>query len=201
MASFWTKSLRLLLLWGWLLAVGPPSVLAATNSATGGIGGINNGTLAGGDGTGTAQITINVVDLALIKQARDLGGTVLPNGSNVSSGQVIYFVLYVDNVTGLSATDLRLQDLLDEAAFTYLANSLETTTVPTGSNDAAIWGGVWTPLTDAVGAPDDTASITDSGGPAGPDRVTLGTVTGQANQTLDIAGGSLRAIRFRVTVN
>jgi len=42
-----------------LLGVGPPAVLAATNRVLGGIGGINNGTITGGDGTGAAAFTIN----------------------------------------------------------------------------------------------------------------------------------------------
>ena len=45
------------------------------------------------------------------------------------------------------------------------------------------------------------SSAVDSGGPAARDSVTIGAVTGQQNQTLDIAGGDLRAFRFRVTVN
>jgi len=52
-----------------------------------------------------------------------------------------------------------------------------------------------------VGGPDDSASITDSGGPAGADRLTVGAVAVQANQLLNISGNTLRAVRFRVTVN
>lgn len=165
---------------------------------------VNTATDPGGGSVTLASsgpVTVNAVTLALVKQARDLGGTVLPGGTNVSSGQVIYFVLYVDNTTPVSALNLRLTDLLNEAQFTYVPNSLETTTVPTGSNDAAIWGGVWASLTDGVGGPDDIASITDTGGPAGLDRVTIGAVPGQANQNLDIPASMLRAVRFQVTVN
>ncbi len=148
----------------------------------------------------SGPVTVNSVTLALIKQARDLSGAVLPNGSNVASGQQIYFVLYVDNPTAVSASDIRLTDLLNEAQFTYVPNSIETTAVPTGSNNAAIWGGAWTPLTDGVGAPDDIASITDSGGPPGLDKATIGAVLGQANQVLNIPGNTLWAIRFKVMV-
>ena len=42
-----------------LLGVGPSVTQAATNRALGGIGGINNGTMTGGDGTGAASFTIN----------------------------------------------------------------------------------------------------------------------------------------------
>ena len=202
MRSAWRRyACVLAVLLGGILSASLPPGLAATNTIIAGIGGINNGTLSGGDGTGSGRITINVTTLALVKQGRDLAGTVLPNGSNVSSGQQIYFVLYVDNPTITSADNIQMTDLLNESQFTYVPNSLETTVVATGANDAAIWGGVWTALTDGVGGPDDLASITDTGGPAGLDRVTIGAVAGQANQALNIPGGSLRAIRFRVTVN
>ena len=192
------KILSLLLVWGLLLF--PLPLDAATNSVTGGIGGINNGTLSGGDGTGTGQITINAVDLSLVKQARDLFGNVIPDGSNVNTGQDIYFVLYVDNFTSYSASDIQITDLLDETAFTYIPNSIETALVPTGYNDAAIWAGTWNALTDSVGVPDDVASITDSGGASEVDRLTIGGVSGQVNQIVNISGNSLRAYRFRVTV-
>ncbi len=165
---------------------------------------INQAVDPGGGGVtlnASGLLTVNSVQLALVKQARDLSGTVLPNGSNVMSGQTIYFVLHVDNITAVTASDIRISDLLNESEFTYVPNSLETTVVPSGSNGAAIWAGTWTALTDVLGGPDDVASIVDSGGPPGPDRITVGGVSGQANQTLNLPAGSLRAIRFRVRVN
>jgi hypothetical protein len=192
---------RLLVLLGWALLSGPASALAATNAATGGIGGSNNGTILGGDGTGAAVVTFNVTDLALVKQARDVSGTVLPNGANVAAGQDLYFVLYVDNPTPYPVDDLQLTDLLNEAQFTYLPSSLAFTTVASGSTDAALWAAAWTPLTDDTGAPDDIASIVDSGGATGRDRLTLGVVGGQANQTASIPAMSRLAIRLRARVN
>lgn len=174
---------------------------AEVNQATGGIAGLNNATLLGGDGTGQAAITLSGTTLGLVKQTRDAGGTVLPNGSDVAAAQTIYFVLYVDNTTSFPAADLRITDLIDETQFTYVASSLEQTSVPTGSNDAAIWAGTWTALTDGVGGPDDDASATDTGGPAGLDRVTVGAVTGQANNSVSVPGSTLRAYRLQVTVN
>ncbi|MCH7537233.1 MAG: hypothetical protein IID57_05210 [Proteobacteria bacterium] len=184
----------------WFL-VGPAVAHAAVNSATGGIGGIDNGTLTGGDGTGTARIELISVQLALVKEARDLPGTVLAPNANVAPGQEIYFVLYVDNITDFLAAGFTIEDALNETQFTYVPNSLETTTVASGSNAAARWAGIWTPVTDAVGGPDDAASIVDSGGPAGLDHIAVGEVTGQVNQTLQIPAQTQWAIRFRVTVN
>jgi uncharacterized repeat protein (TIGR01451 family) len=149
----------------------------------------------------SGPVTVNSVQLALVKQARDLAGAVLATGANVTPGQTIYFVLYVDNTTAYPANDIQITDQLDESAFTYLINSMETAVVPAGSNDAAIWAGAWSSLSDLRGAPDDLASITDSGGPAGLDRLTIGAVAVQANQTLNVSGNTLRAIRFRVMVN
>ena len=184
----------------WFLS-GPAAVHAAVNSATGGINGINNGTMIGGDGTGTAQIEINSVQLALVKEARDLSGAVLAPAANVSPGEEIVFVLYVDNITDFLAYRLSLEDAINETQFTYVPNSLETTTVASGSNAAARWAGIWTALTDALGGPDDEASVLDTGGPAGLDHVAVGEVTGQVNAPLQIPAQTQWAIRFRVTVN
>ena len=177
------------------------STYAATNFVTGGFNGINNGTLIGGDGTGTARIEINSVQLALIKEARDLTGTVLAANADVNPGQEIYFVLYVDNITDYAAYHLTIQDAIDETQFTYLADSLESTSVVSGADAATRWAGLWTPLTDASGGPDDEASILDTGGPADPDLLTVGDVPGQSNLFLQIPAQTQWAIRFRVRVN
>jgi hypothetical protein len=184
-----------------LFLSGPAGVYAAVNSATGGIEGINNGTLVGGDGSGPAQIAINSVQLALAKEARDLAGNVLAAGANVAPNQEIYFVLYVDNITDFAAYRLTIEDAIDETQFTYVANSVEVTTVASGSNAVARWAGSWMPLSDALGAPDDEASVLDSGGPAGLDKLTAGEVAGQANTPLAIPAQTQWAIRFRVRVN
>jgi hypothetical protein len=189
-----------LMLLCWLLS-GPAGVYAAVNSATGGIGGINNGTLIGGDGSGPAQIEINSVQLTLAKEARDLAGNVLAAGADVAPNQEIYFVLYVDNITDFTAYRLTIEDAIDETQFTYVDNSMEATTVASGSNAAARWAGIWTPLSDALGAPDDQASVLDSGGPAGLDKLAAGEVAGQANTPLAIPAQTQWAIRFRVRVN
>jgi len=180
---------------------GPGSIHAAVNSATGGIGGSNNGTMIGGDGTGTAQFQLNSVQLALVKEARDLAGSVLAANAPVGAGQEIYFVIYVDNVTDYEAYRLTIEDAIDETQFTYIANSLETSSVASGADAATRWAGIWTPLTDVLGGPDDEASILDTGGPADADRLAVGDVAGQANAFLTIPAQTQWAIRFRVRVN
>ncbi len=192
---------RLVVLLTALLTFSPPFAEAATNAVRGGIGGIDNGTLVGGDGSGSAQVTLNVTDLALVKQARDPAGQVLPAGALVPAGQDVWFVLYVDNSTIAPADDIRIDDVLDEGAFTYVAGSLEMATLASGASDAAMWAASWTPLSDALGTPDDAASALDTGGAAGPDRITLGAVAGQANTAASIAPATRLAIRFRARVN
>ncbi len=194
----YTRSWAIALL---LVAVWATCAFPAVNSVTGGIGGINNGTLRGGDGTGTARITLNVSGLALVKQARDLSGNVLPVNANVVSGQEIWFVLYVDNTSPIPAADLRITDQLNELEFTYIPGSIGMKVVPTGSDDATLWAGIWNTLSDTLGGPDDEASILDTGGPADLDHLTVGSVPGQVNQAIDVPGSSIRAVRFRVTVN
>ena len=157
--------------------------------------------MIGGDGTGTAQIEINSLQLALVKEARDLAGSVLAANADVSPGLEIYFVLFVDNITDVEAYRLTIQDAIDETQFTYIADSLEATTVAGGANAATRWAGIWAPLTDALGGPDDEASILDTGAPAGPDLLTVGDVAGQANLFLQIPAQTQWAIRFRVRVN
>jgi len=193
--------LGITILAGWLLGTGifTPSH-AAVNAALGGIGGINNGTLLGGDGTGDARVTLNATGLALVKQARDLAGTLLPDNATVVPGQVLYFVLLVENGSDAPATDIQLTDQLDEAEFSYVVNSLATVEV---DNSLDFWSaGVWVAQPDDIsGAADDYASALDSGGLPGRDRITVGAVPGQANQPLSIPGKRIRALRFQVTVN
>jgi len=194
------KSIAWLTLLCWFVC-GPAGVYAAVNSATGGIGGINNGTFIGGDGSGPAQFEINSAQLALVKEARDLAGNVLAAGADVALNQEIYFVLYVDNITNFDAYRLTIEDAIDETQFTYVADSLEAATVVSGSDAVARWAGLWTPLSDGLGAPDDEASVLDSGGPAGPDRLTAGETAGQVNAPLVVPAQMQWAIRFRVRVN
>ncbi len=182
-----------------LLGVGPPDVSAGTNRALAGIGGINNGTITGGDGTGAAAVTINTATLALVKQARDLSGNVMPDGSSVPSGQEIFFVFFVDNYTDTPAFNITLIDQIDESQFTYIDGTLATTNVPSGSSDTAIWSGSWTFISQDPGG--DIGSIVDSQSDGNRDRITVGNEPSQPNTQLDIPTGTLQAFRFRVRVN
>ncbi len=189
--------LAAILLWSAM----PAPAAEIVNAATGSIDGTNGGTLENGDGTGQARIRLQSVQLGLTKLARDLTGAVLAEGAAVSPGQEIWFVLQVDNTTPFPALDVRITDLLDDSAFTYVSGTLARTTTPTGASESAIWASAWTPMSDAIGAPDDHGSAVDTGGPPGPDRITSGAAPPQPNVPLDVPGSSLTAIRFRVRVN
>ena len=192
-----SRSPSLVALLGCLLLLGaPPPSQAATNSAYGGVRGLDNGTLLGGDGTGTAQFTIEPHRLSLVKQARDLTGRVLPDGADVDSGSEIYFVLLVDNPTAAPAVDIRLDDPVDLEQFQYLAGSLERTVVPTGQDP---WAGSWVSLTDGLGSegPDDTGSVLPTETVA---RVSFGAQAGQPNLPYALESRSTLALRFRVRV-
>jgi len=171
--------------------------MAATNSAYGGIRGLDNGTLSGGDGTGTAQFALDSHRLALVKQARDLTGNLLPEGADVDSDSEIYFILIVENPTAAPAPDIQLHDPLAIDQFQYISNSLEMTVLPVGSTD--LWNSPWSPVTDAVGSesPDDVASVVIEEEVS---RITFGAMAGQENASFDLERGQRVALRFRVRV-
>ncbi len=154
------------------------------------------------DNGGFANWLFNVT-----KQVWEENGSA-PLASPVSApvGSTLVFLVYVKNPTATTVTDIRINDNLDEAGFAYVAGSLRRTnnlTPPSNTaSDLAIFtatGNVSSQgLLDGVDA--DVASAMDTGGPAGPDRITVGAATGQANAPLDIAANSTFALRFKVRV-
>src|SRR6266571_2325921 len=159
--------------------------------------------------------------LALVKQVWDSAGVnclaSIPadttcNGSatsvTVPSGITLMVMIYIRNTNGTAANDVRFQDLLDDSVsgFTYTASSIKQTpndgTAPadTASN-ATILAAATTAQTDAVGAPDDFASITDSNANGQLDKLTVGAVTGQANQSLTFQANKTFAVAFQVAKN
>jgi len=159
--------------------------------------------------------------LALVKQIWDSAGSnclaSIPadatcNGSatsvTVPGGTALMMLIYVRNTNSTAVTDVRFQDLLDDSVtgFTYTASSIKQTpndgTAPadTASN-ATILAAATIAQTDAVGAPDDFASITDSNANGQLDTLTVGAVTGQANQSLAFQANKTFAIVFSVAKN
>jgi uncharacterized repeat protein (TIGR01451 family) len=140
------------------------------------------------------------VDLALIKQARDLRGIVLPTGSYVTPGEEIYFVLYVDNPTPYPAHNLQISDQINEEQFRLIPNTLEVARLPSGASDPELWAAMWSPVSDELGDPDDIGSITNTRGPPDGDLLTIGAVPGQENKPVELPGRSRFAVRFKVMV-
>ena len=157
--------------------------------------------------------------LALVKQVWDSAGVnclaSIPADSTcnssatsvtVATGTALKVMIYIRNTGSGSVSDVRFQDLLDDSAtgFTYTANSITRTpndgTAPADTaTNAVILAAATTAQTDAVGAPDDFASITDSNANGKLDKLTVGAVTGQANQSLTFQANKTFAIVFSVT--
>lgn len=190
-----------------LVAAGAPA-WGATNTATDpGGGGI---TL-----TSSGAVTVNATAsaLQLVKQVYDTSGNCLASqpadatcNSSATSitvpvGMSLKFLVFVKNTSDIALTDIRFQDVLDTSAtgFTYVAASIKRTandgTAPADTATAAqIYtaanGG--TAQTDALGAPDDLASFVGS-------TLTVGAVTGQANQSLGFPAHKSFGVIFTVT--
>lgn len=197
-----------------LIVSGSVAAHAATNQATDpGGGGVSL--------VASGSVTVNSSTLQLVKQVWDSAGSnclasapadATCNGSatsiTVPAGTTLKFLLYVKNASDVSLSDVRFQDLLDDAAsgFTYTASSIRRTpndgTAPADTaTNAAILAAATTAVTDALGAPDDLASITDSNANPGLDKLTVGAVTGQANQSLSFLAHKSFAILITVTKN
>jgi len=197
-----------------ILVLGTAGVYAAVNQATDpGGGGVSL--------TNSGNVTVTSATLQLVKQVWDSAGTnclaSIPadatcNSSatsiTVPTGTTLKFLVYVKNASDVSLSDVRIQDLLDDSVtgFTYTASSIRRTpndgTAPADTaTNAAIQAAATTAQTDAVGAPDDFASITDSNANARLDKLTVGAVTGQANQSLGFLAHKTFAILYTVTKN
>ena len=124
---------------------------AATNEAVDGLGAI----LLGGSGT----VTVTSTQLGLVKAVFDSAGTCLASsdsdaacgGTNtvaILTGTRLTFVIYIDNTTAITATDVRFTDDIDDVAADYFQFALAgcaagegmafDATVATGGTKAAI---------------------------------------------------------------
>src|SRR6266571_4009437 len=197
-----------------ILVLGTAGVYAAVNQATDpGGGGVSL--------TNSGNVTVTSATLQLVKEVWDSTGSnclaSIPadatcNSSatsiTVPAGTALKFLIYVKNTSDISLSDVRFQDLLDDSAtgFTYTASSIKRTpndgTAPADTaTNATILAAATTAQTDAVGAPDDFASITDSNANGQLDKLTVGAVTGQANQSLGFLAHKTFAILYTVTKN
>jgi uncharacterized repeat protein (TIGR01451 family) len=107
----------LILLVASVLALAPSVALAAPNTGTGDINGVD------GDLTNSSVFNLSAVTLGLIKTAFLSDGTELGDGDSVPSGTTVHFLIYVNNSTAVPVDDVTIQDTLN-AAFTYTATSI-----------------------------------------------------------------------------
>lgn len=205
------KSISILLIFLFSMIFISAAAMAATNQATdpggGGVGLTNSG-----------NVTINSAALQIVKQVYDSANNCLAsipadatcNGSatsvTVPANTTLRFLIYVKNTTDVALSDVRMQDLLDDTAtgFSYVANSIRRTpndgTAPADTaTNATILAATATVQTDAVGAPDDFVSITDSNAGNGLDKLTVGAVVGQVNTSLSFQARKTFAVLFQAT--
>jgi len=181
-------------------------------------GATNQATDPGGGGITLAAsglVTVNATGspLQLVKQVYDASGNCLAsqpadatcNSSatsvTVPAGFSLKFLIFVKNATDVALTDVRFQDVIDTTAtgFTYIAGSIKRTandaTAPADTATAAqlyTAANTGTVQTDALGAPDDLASIVGS-------TLTVGAVAAQANLSLGFPAHKSFGIIFNVT--
>lgn len=151
--------------------------------------------------TDSPTLTINAATLAVVKKAfiDDNSGTEIASGSSVVKGTVVKFLIYLDNTTNAQASDVRLEDLLDDASFTYIAGTLKwnVSSTATAATTATIFtdANSGTALTDAIDG--DVVSINTT---LSPDRISFGAHSAQANAVLNVPAGRVVAFLFRATV-
>lgn len=187
------------------------SSYAATNVATdpgGGVTILNSSNV----------ITINSLELAIVKNARHLDGTLLADSAVVPAGTKIYFVIYIDNPTDTDVTDISIFDtvVLGPGGFAVVDNTFEILNEAgpgidmNAANDTA-WAGTsswnslnWSPQTDTGSDDYLDWNVTT------PDTLTVGSAGAVANRQLDVPiSGDVDklvnprrvAVRFQVTMN
>lgn len=166
-----------------LMLAGP--AMAADNVGTGDIGG--DGAALNNSNT----FSLFSTTMSLNKMAFLADGTQLSSGATLPRGTEVRFVIFIDNTTTFSLTDVSVQDVLDPA-FAYQAGSmLVDNTIASGATQAVIYTTVnnsGTPVTDANN--DDVASVTGT-------TIDVGNSVVPTNSQLDVAGSSVWAILFR----
>jgi hypothetical protein len=159
---------------------------------------------------GTSEFSANAVTaiaLTLVKQAWLEGGsTPLASPLTAPAGSSVVFLIYVRNTATSTVSDVRISDLLDEAAFAYVPGSMVRTSAASPPTDTAtelqIFNatapGTGTPLSDTLDG--DAASALDTNANTAVDRITAGAVAGQANSSLSIGSHATFGVRFKVVL-
>jgi len=205
------RSLVLMAVLAWVVAGAGP-VLAGTNQAADpGGGGVSL--------VSSATITVTPLALSIQKEARLIDGTLLSPSVALPANTKFFFVLYVDNPTDITLSDVRIIDNIVSAgsgSFTVDTGSFEilnSVALPGIDMDAASladWAGTatWNGLLWSTLTPGQDGDQLDWNVSAA-NRVTVG-YTGTANAPLNVAvSGQANkvanphrvAVRFQVTLN
>ncbi len=131
------------------------------------------------------------------------GGTTL---ANVPTSSTVQFLVFVRNVMAVAAGNVRFQDLLDDAAFTYQAGTLKRTPADAGAPSdsaaaSAIFAAASTAQTDAFDGDigiDEFAGVDTT---VSPDNLLVGGGGAGQNDTLTIPAHKTFAIRFEAVKN
>lgn len=167
-----------------LVALSPALALAADNTATGNVAGID------ADLNDSNTITLNTTTLSLVKAAFLPGGTPLVSGTTVPRGTLVQFMVYVDNTTTVAADSINVADLL-VPGFLYQPGSIRVdASQNTGATAAAIYAAVSAApvLTDAVSGADV----------AGFSGATVSAGNSAGNALVVVPAGKVWAVLFRV---
>lgn len=139
------------------LVFAPIMALAATNTATANVAGVD------ADLNDSNVITLTSATLGIVKAAYLANGTALSTGSTVPRGTVVKFLIYLDNTTTAPLDSVNVSDVL-AATFAYQAGTIKVdASQNTGATAANIYAAVnaAAALTDAVSGA-DVAGITSA---------------------------------------
>ena len=173
------------------------SVMAATNTATGDIGG------TAADLADSSAFEIIKRDLALFKTAFLTSGTELASSSRLRAGETVRFMIYVNNDTSVAVNDVSMQDILD-ATFAYGGNAIRVGSVAAcssdttnGTCDASEKSALYTAIM-ATATVNDAVEVGDVVGVTG-STVDVGNQT-VANAQLDVPANTMWGVIIEVTI-
>lgn len=167
-----------------LVAFPVTGVMAADNTATGDIAGVDL------DLDDSNTFVLNTQTLALVKAAFLADGTPLTSGATLARGTVVKFMIYLDNPTAVPVDSVNVLDPL-AGAFAYELGTIKVdTSQVAGASVANIYNAV-----NATSAITDAVSGVDIAGISG-NTVSAG--DGAGNATLSVPANRVWSMLFTV---
>jgi hypothetical protein len=191
----------LALMAGGFLMLASGAVWAAENQATFDLNGVSQS-----PSNIFSLESYNAGNIQLSKTAFLTDGTPLISGTSVPTGTVVHFILYVDNQTGATVTNVNLADQLDPLfAYTDIVGggtlkvaSLAQNCTTLGSCTAGEESTIRDVLDAASNLVEDAQDGNLTAGWNGTDTITVGSSAGNAQ--LDIPANTTWGILFAVTM-